>query len=778
MQKRSTRDKTMGMVSLKKFGNSGTALLTVTALLSIAAAPVFTNVAAAEEGAGNSAKSDVGRFEEIVVTARKVAENIQDVPISMTAFSGKDLEVRGVSDLGDIGQYIPNVSIGERGDTTNINIRGVNNYDPVVTADPAVGLYIDGVYLARTQGALLDMIDIERVEVLKGPQGTLFGKNTIGGAVNIVSKPPSGDGSGRVSVTAGTRGRIDASFSVDLGLADTLALKISGVSKNRGCLIRRWNDDACLGDEDTRAGRLYARFTPTETFKADLIFDYTDRDSHAPRSGIENLDTSGLFPFVHNGAVDGGLIDDQRFDETTVIGVDDPWVTGGGASTINHLTQWGVSLNMSWEVSDNATLVSISSYRDTDHLFSWDYDSSPIELFAISPQITTADQFSQELRVDGTSLNGALNWTVGGYYMDENALQDFSILRTAAIAPFDDFQGFIEGKVESIAGFMHFSYEVLDDLRVSGGVRYTSEKRGNESMFRFFTDPPGVFSFINAPYISDRWDAFSPKISVDYKLNDDAMVYGSVSRGFRSGGFFGNSSSSDIQNKRYDPEYLTSYELGWKSDWLDGRLRVNGALFYSDYTNRQLTVIVQDPSAPPGTLVSKTDNAGKSRTKGFELDVQALVASGLTIEGSVGYVDFDYTELDPAVTSTCLECPFPYTSKFNATAAIDYVTPKLIEGGQTRFRIDYSYQSRYYFLTYPPELGSVWEQYNSQKPYSLVNGNISFTPDDDSWSISLYGKNIFNQHYRTSSFGLSDIGFAFMLYGEPSEYGANLTVNF
>jgi len=708
-------------------------------------------------------------LEEIVVVARKREENLQDVPISISAFSAEALEARGAEDLVDVGRFVPNVNIGEVGSgRAHLTIRGIGNTDAYVTTDPAVGVYVDGVYLARAQGNLLDLLDLERVEVLRGPQGTLFGKNAIGGAINIVSKAPQGDGSGRLTITAGENERIDLAGAVDIGLGNDLAVRLSGISKNRGCLVRRVSDNGCFGDENSNALRAFARYAPGGKFTADVILDYTNRSSGPAWGGLLYANPGSFILSTHNMLVASGAIVDVPF-VVDAIGVGNPDVTDGNVSLENSLEVFGASAHLRWDVTDHISLHSISAYRTLDDRFTWDFDSSPASIFHNEPTTTESEQFSQEIRLDGATVDNRLSWTTGLYYFYEDSTTD----ETIKFSVFPGFTSVARSKVDSAGAFAHLSYAIADGVRLSGGVRYIYEKKRFEAQSNFVTAPPGVFDRLAPLSKSDNWEDLSPKIGVDVDVTDDVLVYASYSNGFRSGGFNGRTTIANEQS--YDPESLDSYEVGFKSQLFDNKVRLNAAAFYLKYADRQFSAQRSDPDT--GALIIILDNAAEARVLGGEAELTIAPTANLLANLTVGYNDSKFTRVEPGTTSVTLDSPFTDAPAWTVSGGIQYTTPIDGWGGELTIRADAVYKSRTYFTAVAAEIDA-FRDFVSQPGYVLVNSRITYTTRDDDWSISLYARNITDKRYRNISFRNEFFGLAPALYGDPREIGISLTRNF
>ena len=715
----------------------------------------------------------VGSFglEEIFVTARRFEEPLQDVPIGVTAFSSADIEARRLGDLADIALSVPNVVFSRERGQGLIAIRGFADEDPIVTSDPLVGLYIDGVYFARQQGGLFDMIDPERVEVLKGPQGTLFGKNTLGGAVSITSRIPQGDDSGFFRVTAGENERLNVEGSYDFGVTDALSLRVSGALKNRDCLARRVNDDGCLFDEDAKILRAYANYQPGDDLRVALILDGTWDDSGSQLLGASFLEPGVSFVeplYELDRAVDPTL---PPFDP---VGIGEPFVQEGNLPTDDYLRNNGASLRLERGLYDNVTLLAITAYRDHESKQNNELDFFRATFFE-SEWFTFSKQFSQELILQGIAARDRLDWQVGVFYFDEDARTESFLGAPSAFG--NGFNQFITSQAESLAGFSHVSYDLTDRLRLSGGLRYTTESR-DFSARGDFANAPGGNGFVAPVSADDRWSATTPKVTLDFKPTNDQMLYATISEGFRSGGFNGNTSISDPTQVGYDPEFVTNYELGFKATFLDRRVQFNTAAYFMDYTDKQFSFARLNPD---GTVVTVKDNAANAEVTGIELDLSVAVTEKLRFEAGYAHNDSKYTEIGEEVVTSVIsiDSPFLYAPEDTANLSLQYTEPQFGGVGEVSFRVDMAYRDRIYFYPDVTVLANpVYGPSNFQERFTKVNARITYAPQDVSWSLALYGRNLTDKIIWERNLGLPAVGYDLPTWGEPRELGVELRVDF
>lgn len=740
-----------------------TANLILGGLLS-SAIPVISSAADQEEKARHY-------LEEVVVTARKREERLQDTPVAVTAFTGAILDNLSATQLITIGDYTPNLefNMGEGGSSSqaNVYIRGVGQSDFLISSDPGVGMYVDGVYLARTLGGILDLLDIERVEVLRGPQGTLFGKNTIGGAINIVTSAPEDEASGTLNVTTGSYDRLDIGGTANVPLIeDSLFLRLSGNANNRDGYGKRLTDGVKTGDINSRTGRAKLRWLANDEVEVNFSVDGTlKREESLPSSLVRVEPLSSGILSLYNALVAGPA--GTPIDESLML--DNPYNNYAGIDSLNDLDVWGTSLTVDWDLSDTLRAKSITAYRDMEVSFTIDVDTSPLA-YADVRRDNKQDQFSQEFQLSGESLDNRLQWIAGLYYFTEsgeelNTQQVFDGL-FPIIGLDASITSLYEAETDSYAAFFQGTYDITHALRVTAGMRYTyEEKEGN-----IFGQRPLSGEITADVGKSDDWSSVSPKVGIDYHFRDDFMVFANISRGFKSGGFNGRADNA-AELQPYDPEHVWVYEAGVKYRGWDDRLQLNATAFFNDYSDIQLGSVIPDPSDPSGTsLVVAIQNAGEAETSGLELEMQLHPADNLDMHLEVGYIDAEFVKLNPGVTAVSLSHKFVDVPRWNVSGGIRYGWS--LQNGRLSVRADASYKSEVYRNeTNSPEL--------LQEGYTLVSARISYTPNSEAWEAALFGTNITDEEYIHRGIGLADaLGISTANWGRPSEWGLSLKFNF
>jgi iron complex outermembrane recepter protein len=716
--------------------------------------------------------SESGGIEEIVVTAERRETNLQDTPLSVTAITADALQASGVAVINDLAATVPNLTstTGPQGSSdANFFVRGVGQFDFIITNDPGVGLYVDGVYLGRTVGAMLDSGDIERVEVLRGPQGTLFGRNTLGGAINIVSRQPDPTGfSGNVTATYGSRERIEAAAGINAPIGGDSAFRISGFYREQDGFARNAVTGDRFGATDRYGGRAQLRLGLGENLRIDLAADYSlDKSNPAP-SVLRAIAPAPFFPA-------GAFADVQNPANFYRIFASN--------SPVARNETYGFSGTVTLELGE-ATLKSISAYRKLDGFSTSDPDGTRYKLY--DQDVTTEqDQFSQELQLSGTALDDRLNYLLGGYYFRENAEQVlglcFAPINSPAAAPFAPCNSWTQGnaqKTRSYAVFGQARFEIAEGFSVTLGGRYTWDKKRivSNQFFDFRpagtpfnptpgSPPPGLR--IVAPIVTNLADSvdfekFTPKLGVEYQPNNDVLLFASFSKGFRAGGFNGRLIAPQTSVPSYAPDTNDTYEVGFKSDWLDRTLRVNGTLFYSKYKGIQQTIA--DPA-----VQFRVANAGDATLKGFELEITAAPTEGLRFDAALGYTSSEFKNV-PALVGPINGNRLPFSPEWTLSLGAEYAID--LGGGKLTPRVDYRLQSDVFFTAFNLPL-------EEQGDYGILNARLSWTDAAERFNIAVYGQNLTDtQYYTFGQNALATQGVAYNYLGRPREYGVTLGYRF
>jgi iron complex outermembrane recepter protein len=724
-------------------------------LLASAAAPALAQSEAA-------ATEDAGTGADIIVTAERREERVQDVPIAVSVLSAQELIARSVENVGDAIAVAPNVArtggANGRGDA-NFYVRGVGQIDNSVTVDPGVGVYVDEVYLSRIQGASFDLFDIERIEVLRGPQGTLWGKNTIGGAISIVTRDPTpGEWSGRGRLLYGSRERMEGFATFNIPMGDRGAMSVTGLVRSQNGWARNVFTGETQGDVRTEGVRIKLKTDLTDRLSIRLSGDYIHDHGTPVNQVLLNFDPSILRPVfisprpgvppIPAGVRPGLSPTGVAFPADLAVDRGDRRTSFNSIPLIDTIKSGGVHGTVTWDFSDLASLKSITAYRELNRRVWNDFDGTGYRLYDSFNRINQ-EQFSQEFHLTGSGLNDRLNYVVGLFYLQEKAANLVELctgtngprLTGACLNTINP----IRINVDSYAAFTNVQYKLTDQLQLSAGLRYTYEERDQFFSSRLDNTQPGGVVGIGAPIfriprgtslvqlppsaVSADFDAWTPKVSLDWKLAEDALVYASYARGFKAGGFTGRPSQALIT--AYDPETIDTFEIGTKLTLQRG-LFLNFAAFQSDYEDIQLLFQI-----PPGLF--DTTNAGSARIRGWEAELFGRVTPRFGVNASVGFLDAQYTRIDPRVSGVSLNDRLPLVSKWQVSLGAQYDLP-ITATSEFTMRADVNYRSRFsYQLENDP--------FEIQPGFTIVNLRGQYSFADGRYSLAVIGLNVFDKKY-------------------------------
>ncbi|MDY6924365.1 MAG: TonB-dependent receptor [Pseudomonadota bacterium] len=771
-----------------------------TALLAGAAWSALSTLAVAQDA---PPRDPAVGLEDVIVTARRTEEAAQRTPLSISAFSGEALERQGTRDVTDLQGAVPNLNIVQgRGSSnaTNIYIRGVGQPDALQTFDPAVGVYVDDVYFSRIRGTQFDLLDLQRVEVLRGPQGTLYGKNTIGGALKLVSRTPDMGPYLNVAGTIGDYSEQTLRLSGAAPLTDTIAVGGAFISSTRDGYVTDPVTGAEYNDKDTLGFRLAAAITPSDTFRLDLAGDFSRDDAGltvgralAPlfRTDLLLGSATVLQPAPAAGS-------EYNFQTRTTPGLPN-------STELEHA---GLSATATWTLSDALTLKSITAYRDLSYTDYIDIDATQFELGDVLVGVDQ-DQLSQEFQLaydDG----GPITAVGGVYYLKENIVShqeaygdDIFALAGAPVG----FTRFIDDdlETESWAVYGNVSWRVTEALRLSGGIRYTEESKdydrttttdwtipsllggpfaGFDALFNPFRADP-TFAFT----VSDTWEDVSPMASIDYQISPDAMLYARVSKGFKSGGFNGRANNPGEQQP-YDPETVLSYEIGAKTSWMDNRLRANVAAFHNKYEDFQARVsdCVPNPAVPGGACVIALTvlNAGELDISGVELELEARPIPALTLDAQIGYLDAAYGEFEETRVVGGAQVVYDrsgqepafspdWTARLGAAYAFELgESGRVTVGAQSRYRSDMALAVDNADIVTGAEFPEMF-----QDSYWLYDARVVWESADGRYTAGVYGRNLSDEVYKTDAQEFSSVaGIRSAYYGAPRTVSLTLTARY
>ena len=775
------------------------------AVLSLCAATAVAQTAPAQ-----TPSTSADQLQEVVVTAQFRNESVQETPLAITAINAQMLEDRNQTHLSQIAAQVPSTTLlpaeSAFGPSMTASIRGIGQYDFDPALEPGVGIYVDDVYYATLTGSLLDLLDLDRVEVLRGPQGTLEGMNSIGGAIKLFSKKPDGNDSSSVSLLYGSRNHTEVRASGDFTVSpDTFFVRLSGVYNHQdgylnvfdfGCANPSFTATAtngvtgtysvapnaflthsgsCLigqeGGTNYGAARLSLRWTPNDRVEVNISGDVTQQNQ-------ENSATTLLY-----GNLSGNAFYNQITIPTT-SGAQLPFNSAAVPAMIPHspyasyatfsmpafgstpayngpdesqLLSWGGSGTVDWKITDRLSLKSITSFRGYSTQWWEDNDASPWPV-GLGGENLEHHQVSQELRLNG-SWEQFVDYTVGGFYFHERSVygthQD---LWYAAGPGALDFLGNDPVPATDRAGFLHSVWHLLPKLDFTAAVRYTSQ---NKDYTYSRTNPEGgtggsaalvgPLNGFTGSYSSSKVDY---RGDIDFHFTDDVMGYAQVSTGFKGGGvnprpFF------TFQAIKFNPETVTNYEVGIKSSWFDHTLRANLDGYFANYRDIQLALLNCSFLNPPPLAgvplpCALPFNAGNAHIKGIELELEEQPFAGLQIDVSGSYLDFNYTSLSSYPTGVTLGMTTPFTPKWQGSAGIQYHLP-LAELGSFTPRLDVNSRSQIYTN---PVNGPL----NLIGGYTILNARFTWQPTKDNWNVALEALNLGGKVYFLNKFDLTGAG--------------------
>jgi len=683
-------------------------------------------------------------LEEIIVTAERRQSSLQETALAVSAFTGDTLEKHQVTDFGDLAPLLPNVNFGHVYGNARISVRGIG-FDNFSTGSEArVAFHSDGVYVSRPSGALTKFFDIERIEVVRGPQGTLYGRNATGGAVNVITRNPTDELGGYFTTTLGNYSTINVEGAVNIPISDRVAARVAIISDNRDGYGENIVDGGDIDDMSLWSVRGKLKFDISDTTTWVLSGDYVKQDDHNGMFHFEGPGSVPVAPATEPSYVPIGY----RFDGEYPSDIRDVAANiGPDYERENYSFTSDLNMSLSW-----ADLDFITGYRHTEYDLKSDLDASTADLSRYQ-QYERSHTFSQEIRLSSDEDWG--DWVAGVYYFDEGLTGYVAVpadIRVVAPpAPATMKQGYQAGgdlDTNSWAGFGQARWAATDSFAVVVGARWSSEKKTVDEYFQvdfarnWDADNPVMPA--KTQQADKTWTNFSPRVTLEYQPNDDMFIYGSYAQGFKSGGF----NLGGIQAP-FDPEKVTDYELGMKADWLSGTLRTNVTAFYYDYKDLQVSKVV-------GASIT-IENAAKAKIKGLEFEIVALPTDGLQLELNVGLLDAKYDEYetyDPA----------------NPTAGLlDLKDNKLLQAPDYTITTAAEYGWEGWSGLWTARVESTWVDdvwgtaFNTptarQSSYNLTNLFLTYNTMSDNWTLTAYVRNLGDSTVR-ASYGVSSALFA------------------
>ncbi len=736
-------------------------MLTTPSLRPLTAAIAFASLSTAIP-----ALAETFALEEIVVTAQKRAQDMQDVPIAVTAMNADLIKQAGISNVSGIAARTPGFSMGEFNPTQpQLFIRGIgSNGDGAGGGEQSVAMFVDGVYVNRSAGTGTELFDIESIEVLRGPQGTLWGKNAIAGAINVTTQKPSDEFSAKVEIGAGNYDLRSYRGMITGPLTENLNAKITYNQKDRDPYVESVMSDVETGDLDSSSVRTQFLLTPSDSVEVLVSLDYAEDD----RTGVAAVpDERGLIPPAAD-AVGQTLAFLQSINAIPKADFHENYLEDAGHTSMESQ---GASVQVNWDL-DATTLTSITAYRESKTSFS----NIALGVGSASfPTLGVVDNYSeessrmlsQELRLAGET--DSLNWQTGVYFNQETTRRaeggNFQGTLTSGFLVSDDT--FQKNETTSYAAFAQGTYTVTDKLDVTLGIRYTKEEKDFENR-----GISGAGLYVLEDYdvaVDESWNSTTYKLVANYQLLDDTMIYASAATGFKSGGFDGVATGAAEAASPFEQEEALNLEVGFKSMLVDNRLRLNGALFHTTYEDLQLLQTFDDGN--PATLVDplKTINAGEAETQGIELEAEFALTENWRLSGTYAYLDTEYTKFQSGLTPDLV--PNEGNKLRNAprnawNLAVSY-SKDLAIGGAVDARVEYVAKDKAY-----QDIQNF--EYAAIPAYRVYNMRMAYTSADEQWEVAGWVNNAFDEEYYAHNYQIAPFG-AFHVPALPRTYGVSLT---
>jgi iron complex outermembrane recepter protein len=765
------------------------------ALLIVALSVGLSGIAAAQETAQGATAGTLG---EVIVTARKFEENLQTTPVAVTAFSGSELAERQIFKTDRLDEVVPNLQFANNAPLAGNNsssavfIRGIGQTDPTSTVDPGVGLYIDDVYMGTSVGANMELRDIASVQVLRGPQGTLFGRNTIGGAIVMTTIDPGDEFGGQVKLGGGSDSLIDAFGALDVPFSETFKSRFTAGLRKQDGYVHRISDGEDLGDTNTYTLTAKLVWRPSDAFEGRFLADYTNADENGSPLVFAAYNEAATFGRVASldagcpGTTDGAVPPPGAADQPVPMIQDDrcandlqnrgPYHNNGTAPLTSQLENWGASLNLTFDFTEALSLKSISSYRGISWEGNRDADNTPLPILHTFYDVD-GWQWSQELQL--LWQQGNIKGVFGAYYFEQGSDDIVTITLNPPVPPpgpnLDSDNNKVEN--ESWAAFTQWTFTFMDHLDLTVGGRYTEDKKGSyPDQFDYST--PTVKQ-VPVQWYRDTFSKFTPSGSVAWRFSEQAMVYASYSEGFKGGGWNSHFNQPPPPPaflavvQEFQPEEAQTYEIGTKFDLVGNTLRLNVAAFSTDYNDLQVTYRGPRPNGVAPFLI----NAGKASSDGGELELTWAPTDSLVFDASVGYLDatLDSLDVNPVAAPPLTLLPgnkLPYAPEWQAHGGIQYTA----HAGSIVIipRLDVSYQDTTFFdAANTREIAQL-------ESVTVYNVSLRFESEKGNWGVTLGCNNASDETYPIAGNSSLDTGsgYAEIAYSRPREYFAILNYDF
>jgi len=716
------------------------------------------------------------KLETIVITSQKRSERLIEVPISVTNVGKEELVQRSIKKLIDIGDAAPNLTISQGSDFgSKISIRGVGASSRNIGFDSRVGVYIDGVYLGQSPAINQGLVDLERVEVLRGPQGTLFGKNTIAGAINLISQKPTDEFEGSVSVNLGNYDTRDYNVQLNVPLSETTYAKVFLNKVEQEGYVENKMLNTTEGEKDEASGRINLLSELTDKLELSFSADYTGQD----RLAFSNAAVSGTF---------GGHPTEGAFGDIYQGTSTDKYAYFQNKDLHEDKTIWGSSITLDYTFDNDFSLKSITAYRDTQMSIAIDADRGPLDLLNTFYTDTYA-QGSQEFQLISPD-NTDFKYILGAYLfsLDSTTLRtadggdDAGIMGDPRIQPGRPAVA-IDGGIEtrSYALFANTTYDINDEFVLGFGVRYSSETKSVD--WSIDGSDSGFFNIATGSVVDERTDTnFSPSVNINYAVSDNSQTYARISTGFKSGGYNLDFVTEEVLQEgiEFDEETVTSFEIGYKAELMDYRLRLNAALFYAQYDDYQVNQYID---LGDGRTAISITNAAKVITQGLEVEVDYQITDDFKINGTIGLLDatFDHFPGGGAGGSDATGNYLPNAPEATVGLGFQYFQDVTALSSKIMYRMDYNYTAEQYFTVNNDENyllpGGDTVDFDKADSYSTVNARISLLSDSGTWEVSLWGRNLTDSDHMVDS-AREFLGTITAGYAKPRTFGVETKFNF
>ncbi len=733
------------------------ALLTLCAL----SVPALAQTTAQESKVSEEPQAENEIFEQIIVTAERRSTSLQTTGVAVTALSANQLEKRGISDVSGLQNVVPNLQVnslttGPGASSSAFYIRGLGQQRSANGSDPAVALYIDDFYYPSLSTKVLRTLDVAQVEVLRGPQGTLFGRNTIGGAIRYQTKQPDYALSGNVKATVGTFGKQEVSVALNTPVSDNLTMRWTAAYLKEDGFQDRANDKEKNGRSEDKFVRYQLKYEPSDKLNIDFSFDYAESEIYGFPVFIPTIEvmprTAG---FVYNIQMDPDYT--QAFASPSF----DTAYGGMPKNDFDESSASNIHLSIAYDLTDDLTLKLLSGATIVKDEHFNDIDATPLPVAGVLGK-TEDKGMSHEIQLAG-DISPDLHFVSGLYYYkeDSDALFGQELNVPPPMAPrIATRYAQRERNRTAYSVFTNITYDVTDKLSSSLGLRVGREEI--DGWARPIAEGyPDIIVDADA-----AWDIVLPMAKLQYQWEKDLMTYASIAKGFRAGGF-NTALNPELENNGvipFDPEEVWTYEAGMRGDFLDGTFRFNPTVFYTDYDDIQVQRI------PPGTTSAILDNGGKAHIYGVETEFQYRVSANLTLSGNVSYLKAKYDEIVEG-TGILLTTPFARTPEWSGSISGEYFI-ELAQGAEMSVNLDYSYRTDQW--TTPTESDHLLID-----AYGLLNANITYTPASGDWYASLYATNLLDEEYVSGGVDLRQIvGNVRYDIGRPRELGLRVKYMF